>query len=234
MRTLPDFEGIEEPSARKSAFVDWLSPQVEAANVSIGRDRSHLAQFRQRLEEMSTAEAVADDRLLILGARYRLPLPEDPSAMTEWLDEMLLRVDRVPVPLALAQAALESGWGTSRLARLGNNLFGLRCFTPGCGLIPQDLQPGDRHRYQAFVCPSRGLAAYLLNLNSHPAYADLRAERGAIRAEGREPAALELIPTLTRYAEDPDLYLARLRSLVVDNGWEPEIPDPAEAPEATD
>jgi Bax protein len=134
----------------------------------------------------------------------------------------MLRVDAVPVSLALAQAAYESGYATSRFATEGNALFGQ--WRWGHGLVPHE-QRGDKgdYRIAVFVTPLESAAAYMLNPNTHPSYRRFRMAREAQRhAMGDETAAvltgLALAATLKLYAEEGEVYVETLQGIICDNG----------------
>lgn len=119
----------------------------------------------------------------------------------------------VPASVSLAQAALESGWGTSRLAREGNALFGERTWTEA-GLEPLRPLPGARHRARSFDGLLDAVRAYALNLNSHPAYDGFRRARAAARSAGGPPDGAALARHLTRYSELGAAYTGALRRLI--------------------
>ena len=132
-----------------------------------------------------------------------------------------MRVDEVPVSLVLAQAANESGWGTSRFAAEGNALFGQWSFG-GSGMLPSEQRAslGD-YRVAAFESPLLSVIAYMRNLNTHNAYARLRELRAAARAAGEEPSGYELAAGLDRYSERGQDYVDELRSMIDFNGLRP-------------
>ena len=102
--------------------------------------------------------------------------------------------------MVVIQAVEESGWGTSRFARQGNNLFGLRCFSEGCGMT----QRGTGNQYQAFDSVQEAVRTYLHNLNTHEAYAELRQRRARLAQQGLEVTAEALIGALEDYAVRDD------------------------------
>ena len=108
---------------------------------------------------------------------------------------LLRRMAPIPPSLALAQAAVESAYGTSRFAIAGNALFGQ--WTTGAGLKPQE-QRSAKARFQvaAFGSPLKSVEAYARNLNTHRAYRKFRAARQAQSLNGADPAGLKLISTL--------------------------------------
>jgi Bax protein len=123
-------------------------------------------------------------------------------------------VDAVPPSLALAQAAVESGWSTSRFAVQGNALFGQ--WTWGAdGITPQE-QRGEMGDYKIrrFDSPEASIAAYMHNLNTHRSYRGFRAERARLRAEGVPPGGSMLAHTLTSYSEKGEEYTEMLLSVI--------------------
>ncbi len=128
------------------------------------------------------------------------------------VNELLLRVDVVPASLVLSQAALESGWATSRFARKGNNFFGMRTYnmdSPG-----MDPHQAEGFKVMIFKDISSGVRAYIKNLNTHNAYKEFRKARAQMRAQNTIPSGRKLTNFLTAYSEIPGKYGARLRSMM--------------------
>lgn len=209
---LPDFGGIERADELKSAFFQFLAPIVEAENARV------LAQ-RDRLLEL--AAEVRDDRPLPvrerrwmgrLAAEYGLEWPGEQRSAT--VEALLRRVDVVPPSLALVQAAAESGWGRSRFAREGNNLFGQWCYVPGCGIVPDRRNQGAGHEVAAFDSVSHSVRRYINNLNSHPSYRPLRSIRADMRRRGEPPSALPLADGLIRYSERREDYVDEIKRII--------------------
>lgn len=128
------------------------------------------------------------------------------------VDELLRRVDVVPASLVLAKAALESGWGSSRFARKGNNFFGMRTYDDDVpGIAPKEAEGFKVIKYKSI---NHGVRMYMQNINKHSAYAKLRNARAAARDAGKQPSGLPLTNYLTAYSEIPEEYGERLRSLI--------------------
>ena len=122
------------------------------------------------------------------------------------------RVDVIPASMVLAQAALESGWGTSRFARDANNLFGIRTYNPDTpGLEPEK---ADGFKVVKYADLGDGMRHYMLNLNTHPAYLDFRRARKQMREQGRDPDARHLATRLTQYSEIPKTYGNLIRQII--------------------
>ena len=130
------------------------------------------------------------------------------------IDEALYRLDIIPAGLALGQAAYESGYGSSRFAVQGNALFGQWTFG-GEGLVPeQQRQSLGDHRIASYRWPFDSVRAYMINLNSHPAYEPLRQIRAELRAAGKPITSLALADGLSSYSERGDSYVETLKGII--------------------
>lgn len=209
--SLPDFRAFDAGPERKQAFFDYMTPVIEASN-------QRILLLRERLRSLDPDNlSRADQRWLdALSERYEV-VAETPE---ERIRILLRRVDVVPVSLALAQAAKESAWGTSRFAREGNNLFGEWCFSKGCGIVPANRAPGRTHEVRAFRSPGESIDSYLMNLNTHPAYRELRLIRQSLRKQGSSILGRELAKGLSRYSERGDIYVTEVQNLIASNDLE--------------
>lgn len=131
------------------------------------------------------------------------------------VDALRQRVDVVPASLVLAQAALESGWGTSRFARHGNNFFGMRTYDDDApGIDPHE---ADGFKLMTFKDIAASVRAYINNMNTHDAYETLRKARAEMRRRGELPRGRPLSAHLHAYSEIPGKYGARLREMIDSN-----------------
>ena len=130
---------------------------------------------------------------------------------------MLRRVDIIPPSLAVAQAAEETGWGTSRFVRHGNALFGERIYRGTDGMVPHRIPKGPSFRVRRFGHLLAAVGAYASNLNTHPAYAGFRAERGTMRAARNRFDAPVLAGSLEAYSERREAYIETLRAIIRTN-----------------
>lgn len=199
-----------EGADRKQAFIAFLRPVIRAENRRILRSRQRLLRLLRTLRGGGSLASRSRQWLAQQSALYRVPGGE-PLARAEALKT---RIDVVPVELALAQAALESGWGSSRFAREGNNLFGEWCFDPGCGIVPLHRPVGRTYEVKAFDGVAGSVRSYMHHLNSHPAYEPMRRIRAAARAAGRRPDGYEMAGGLVRYAAIGEEYVARIRRII--------------------
>lgn len=209
---LPDFEAVEDVSQMKQAFAGYLQPIVAYHNTRISAQREELKQLQQTRDASGELGFWQRWQLKSIAADYEVDwLPEDPGSV---LAELLLRVDVIPEPLALAQAAKESGWGRSRFAREGNNLFGLWCYQRGCGIVPKNREAGAAHEVAEFDSVSDAVAYYLHNLNTHPSYQDLRERRQTMRHHNAKLDPQALANGLLMYSQRRGAYVEEIQSMV--------------------
>ena len=205
-----DMNEIQQADERKQLFLEMMLPLVLMANERIERDRSRVVQLAVRLkkgEELAAADQRWLDRMY---QSYKVKPGK--------IQSLLARVDVVPVSLALAQAAIESGWGSSRFAREGNALFGEWTWgDANKGIVPESRDEGKTHKIRAFDSPLDSVASYLHNLNTHKAYRELRSMRAAARREGVPLQGMELTKGLARYSEKGLEYVDLLQLVIRSN-----------------
>lgn len=208
LASFPDYHAtVEDVAVRKEVFLSTLLPLVLRANEEIMRDRTRLAHLIDRLDADITVADADHIWLTELAVRYGVA-PGD-------LGRLLRRVDTISPALALAQAAVESGWGQSRFAREGNALFGQRTWTPGAGIVPLD-SADPSFAVRSFDHLLASVRAYAHNLNSNDAYADFRTARARQRQSGAADPQ-RLAATLVVYSERPVEYIAALRDVISGN-----------------
>ena len=207
LASLPsDLGALRSIGDRKRLFIKSLLPLVLRTNESIWAQRERLFDLMRHRAEGKTLEW--SDRA------WMRSLAEDYGVDENDLDRLLKRVDIIPPALALAQAAAESGWGTSRFARKGNAVFGQRTWVSGDGLVPARREDGKSHEVRTFQDLPGAVAAYMMNLNRHPAYAAFRARRAEMRDIQGYLDGEVLAGTLIRYAEDGHEYIETLRTIM--------------------
>lgn len=210
--SLPDMRVHPAGPERKAAFFNFMSPIVAARNDAILEQREKLLQLAQ--------EFAAGGHLSILDELWLKRLAEDygvdwqPDALDAVFAELRRRVDIVPRPLVLVQAAKESGWGTSRFAREANNLFGQWCYRKGCGLVPARRADNDVHEVRKFDSVEDAVDAYLHNINTFNSYARLREIRLAMRQRGKQPVAADLAEGLLFYSQRRGQYVDEVKSML--------------------
>lgn len=214
--SMPDFREITDVSERKAAFFTFLEPFVEEADAEIQERRARLLKIDGRIEDGHLNRR--DDRWIReTAAAYGVEIDPEGAVTAAHVGELLRRVDIIPPSMALAQAALESGWGTSRFARQGNNLFGIWCYEPGCGIVPRQRPAGATYEVKKYRSPRESFADYIRNLNSNRAYEALWQLREDLREEGRPVTGLDLIDGLYRYSEEGWGYIGKIQRVIQSN-----------------
>lgn len=208
---LPDFAAIQDTATKKREFFNYMLPMIRESNDKIREERRQLLRIAAMIKTGTTIDSSDLDFVGGLQVRYRVRNQYDLSAT---VDALLVRVDVVPASLVLAQAANESGWGTSRFARQANNMFGVWCFTEGCGLTPLARAEGLTHEVARYDSVQDSIDAYIRTLNTNSAYVELR----DIRANSREMAdhftGHELAEGLLRYSERGEDYVEEIQMMI--------------------
>lgn len=207
--TLPADMGAMAASARKQVFVTTVLPLVLRENDYIRAQRARIADLAERHSNDLPVAAIDRAWLKSMASKYHTS-PDDP-------DELLRRVDVVPTSLAIAQAAVESGWGTSRFALKGNALYGQWTSVQGAGMVPLGRDEGATHEVKAYDALAGSVRDYMKNLNTHRAYAGLRQIRANMRKSGHAPGGHELTAALIHYSARGEDYVQSLRAIIRGN-----------------
>jgi len=202
VRSLPkDLVHLQDVDLKKSLFFRTLLPMALQVNDEIAADRDHLLNLKAKREAGEALSRSETAWLTRIAGKYKAE-PAD-------FETLLRRVDGVPPSLVLAQAAEESGWGTSRFVREGNALFGQWTWSDKHrGIVPSARGEGETHKIRAFASVKGAIAAYVHNLNTHPAYERFRIQR-AMGASG-----YQLTATLDQYSERREKYVDTLRTIM--------------------
>ena len=211
----PDFASIDSVSVKKQQFFDFLEDYVIAENEDIAATRREL---RSYVDIANSGVAFSQrERVWILELASLYDLDTSTMNDREIANELYLRVDEIPVSLALAQAANESAWGTSRFAREGNNIFGQWCYEEGCGLVPRRRRTGATHEVRKFDSVQDSVSAYINNINTHESYSFLRELRARMRGRNQPLDPLQLAMGLGAYSERGDNYVDEVQNLIMQN-----------------
>ncbi|NIB39988.1 hypothetical protein HBA55_10345 [Pseudomaricurvus alkylphenolicus] len=199
----------------KKRFYGHLLPAIKRQNRETRSERQQLLDSRNQLKLGESLEADLINDISRLAVKYRISKTSPDKVNPELIDALLLRVDEIPPSMALAQSAMESAWGRSRFAKQGNNYFGQWCFSAGCGMVPGRRTPGATHEVARYHSIDDAVGAYLLNINSHPAYEQVR----LLRAEQRQQAgtaldSLQLVRGLEKYSAKGLIYIEELQSII--------------------
>lgn len=212
---LPDFSKYERVDEKKEAFFTYLAEHVDEANAAILADRERLAEIRQDLEPGE--EPGRRDRNWVYEKLEQYEFDPVEKIDGETLRLLAQRMDIIPPSMVLAQAAIESAWGTSRFAREGNNLFGMRTYEPGTGIVPKRRPPGQTWEVAAYDTVTEGLAAYIHNLNTHDPYLRLRISRARLRDRDQPLSGSVMAEGLRSYSELGYEYVAKVRAMIRSN-----------------
>lgn len=207
----PNFADISLSEDRKQSFIAWLLP-------FIGRENERLSDMRKeatRLYGLSQQHRLSlkqKEWLIDVATDYEVDVGHKGFDLIFW-QNLLHRLDVIPPSLVLTQAAIESGWGVSRLAKDANNFFGIMCFQVGCGVQ----MPNVSGEFRRFSSPQESIAFYMHILNTKGAYRAARMERMKNRLVGEVPSGLVLAKTLLNYSELGGRYISLLLQVMRDN-----------------
>jgi Bax protein len=184
---------------KKKRFFSFLTPLIAQESNIILNQRSRLINAINQKND--------NQWLNTLAKQYQLPVDND-------YQELLRRVDILPIELILSQSANESMWGESRFAQQGNNLFGQWCFTQHCGIIPLNRDAKKTHEVAIFKHVNASIRSYLHNINTNPAYVKLRTLRSRLRFLQRPLNAKILATGLEKYSERGKDYVSEIQSMI--------------------
>lgn len=190
---------------RKKLFIKVILPLIIYENNKILEDRNYLNQI-SREKSLSDQETVWLDKKF---KEYKVKINE--------IEELKQRMDVIPPSLAIAQAAYETGWGTSRFAMEGNSLYGARTWKKGKGLVPNDRGEEQKFEVLSFKIIRASISSYKKNLNTHQSYNEFRKARAIQRKEKNRVFGLELSQYLNKYSEIGDIYVKRLKKIIEQN-----------------
>lgn len=198
---------------KKRLFFRTTVPLILRANELIMADRNRLKDIRSSQKKNIAISEKNKLWILKLAKVYKVEVEDDQLTSTT-IDALWKNVDIVPASLALAQAAEESGWGTSRFAAKGNAVYGQ--WSWGSSAITPEDQRKELGNYgiASFETLQQSVCAYMLNLNTHYAYNSLREKRANLREKSEKVTGHILAGTLTKYSERGEEYVKSLRSLM--------------------
>lgn len=214
---LPDFRAFE-PQERKARFFEYLQPFVAEVNAGVAAARTFVLSVRSAVAAGRRLTWYQRSRVERLAKRYEIDTAD--TDITGVIGKLAHRIGTVPESLVLVQAAKESGWGTSRFAIEGNNLFGQRCYESGCGIKPKDRPADVRFGVAKYGSVRESLESYVRNLNTHPEYEEFRERRAELRARGEPVTGTTLAAELDAYSERGQAYIDEIRAMIRQNGLE--------------
>ena len=198
---------------KKRLFFRGLAPLILRANELITNDRTRLERIRSSFIQSSSISEDDHGWIEKLAKLYKVEIGEGKITAAA-LNELWTKVDIVPISLALAQAAEESGWGTSRFAAQGNAVYGQWTWGKDAMVPEQQRKELGNYGIASFETLQQSICAYMLNLNTHNAYASLRTKRAELRTKDQKITGHILAGQLTKYSERGEEYVKGLRSLM--------------------
>ena len=199
-----DLDELQSTKLKKETFIKIVLPLIVAENERIIADREKLLVLSNKKFTTDLEKQWIRQKLL----EYKVKKGN--------LKELLVRMDIIPTSIALAQAAKESGWGTSRFALEGNAIFGQWTWS-GQGIAPLDRESNKNHKILKFPILRASVKAYQNNLNTHKSYSKFRQKRNNLREKKKKIAGLELTETLNNYAQTGSEYTKILNQIIRQN-----------------
>ena len=195
---------IESTKERKNLFIQIILPLILEENNQIKFDRKKLFAILNRSNNSNSEKKWLNMKFKQYGVKNK-------DLLT-----LKVRMDEIPVSLAIAQGAKETGWGTSRFALEGNALFGQWTFS-GNGIKPLGADSNQSHKVMKFQVLQASVRAYFRNLNTHSSYRDFRKFRAAARDNNEKLDSLSLVDYLDAYAATGVKYIEVLKKIIKQN-----------------
>ena len=200
-----DLDNLQSVQLKKETFIKIVLPLIVAENEKILDDREKLKTLVEKKYTSDLEKQWLRQKLL----EYKVKKSN--------LSELMIKMDMVPVSIALAQAAKESGWGTSRFALEGNAIFGQWTWD-GQGIAPLKRDGDKNHKILKFPILRASVKAYKNNLNTHKSYQKFREKRKQLRDRNKKISGLSLTDTLKNYAQTGSEYTKILNQIITQNG----------------
>ena len=210
--SLPDdFMEIKSVNERKKLFINTLLPIIYSENLKILEDRKKILDWWNESQGENFSRDFWPSWLFELSEKY--------ETSDSNLGNLLIKVDIIPISMALAQAAIESGWGTSRYLREGNAIYGQYTFEKDRGIRPERRESDEKFFIKKFSNLSESTRSYFKNINTHRAYDDFREERKKLRMNGVKLSGVKLVKFLTSYSERRDEYVKDVENIIQSNNF---------------
>jgi uncharacterized FlgJ-related protein len=199
-----DLHELQSTRLKKDTFIKIVLPLIVAENERILADRKKLKRVIKKKKTSDLEKQWLRQKLL----EYKVKKGN--------MNELLIRMDIIPTSIALAQAAKESGWGTSRFALEGNAIFGQWTWSEN-GIAPLEREGNKKHKILKFPILRASVKAYQNNLNTHKSYGNFRNKRSTMRKKNKDISGLELTDTLKNYAQTGSEYIKILNQIIKQN-----------------
>jgi Bax protein len=205
----PLIDGNLSSQEQKNMFISVILPLILISNLEIDILRDFVFFMRELSISGEIPSQEQQQKLSMLFSDYDVENGDFIS--------LLMRIAPLPIDLALAQAAIESGWGRSRFLQQGNALFGQWTNADYDGLIPTDRDENAQHKIRRFDTLLQSVQSYMRNLNTHPAYNDFREMRWQYIQQGESLSGMKLVDGLHPYSEKGEKYIKQVKQLITSN-----------------
>jgi Bax protein len=203
-----DFSNIVSSSKKKSLFIRSILPLIVKENNRIETLNNRIKDLKNNFSKINRTEAMWLGKMM---SSYKVKSND--------IDDLIIKVDIIPVSIALGQAAIESGWGTSRFAMEGNALYGQWSWKTGSGIVPKERDVNEVYEIKSFLSLSNSVASYMKNLNTHHNYKNFRINRKLLREHNVPVLGSYLYQYLDKYAVDSN-YSNTLKKIIDTNKFE--------------
>tara|TARA_Y100000748_G_scaffold299287_1_gene295884 strand:+ start:2716 stop:3735 length:1020 start_codon:yes stop_codon:yes gene_type:complete len=200
-----DFKNIYSSSLKKQLFIKVALPLIVKENENLILQNLKIEKLNNKFDSIQRSDA--------LWLRKKM---EEYKVSNNSISELIIKVDAVPVSIALSQAAVESGWGTSRFASEGNALFGQYTWGEGKGIVPEERSEDEIHKIKSFKNLKSSVSSYMKNLNSNFHYDEFRLNRYIMRKNGIALDGIYLSEFLYNYSTDKD-YPEKIKTIIKSN-----------------
>ena len=203
-----DFSKISSSSMKKSLFVRSILPLIVKENNKIESLNYRIKNLKSNFNKISRSDALWLKKMM---TSYKVKSND--------INDLIIKIDIIPVSIALGQAAIESGWGTSRFAMEGNALYGQWSWKTGSGIVPKERDVNEVYEIKSFLSLSNSVASYMKNLNTHQNYKNFRINRKLLREHNIPVLGSYLYQYLDKYAVDSN-YSNTLKKIIDTNNFE--------------
>ena len=204
-----ELKDISSVKDRKELFIKIALPLIVGENEILNNQNKKIKHLKDNFEYISKNDALW---LIKKMKKYKVK--------NKSIDQLLIKVDTIPVSLALSQAAIESGWGTSRFAMEGNALYGQYVWgNDEVGMVPTDRKNNEVYSIKAFSSLRESVASYMLNLNSNYHYNEFRNNRFKLKNTDRKISGVYLAEFINNYSIE-DNYPSKVIGVIKTNNLE--------------
>ena len=200
-----DFKNIYSSTLRKKLFIKVALPLIVKENEYLISQNLKIEKLKSQFDSIKKRDAL-----------WLIKKMEEYKVRNNSIGELLMKIDAIPVSIALSQAAVESGWGSSRFASEGNALFGQYTWGDGKGIVPEERSEDEIHKIKSFQNLRSSVASYMKNLNSNFHYDEFRLNRYVMRKNGITLDGIYLSDFLYNYSTEDD-YPEKIKNIIQSN-----------------